>query len=121
MKTTFYFDLQYDFSLAEEKAGHCETVFPTLGAVVSLEKSYSEDIMMLLLTITWIYNLVHDVVLIDMTSVDTRKVVTVTIVALGVVVIFTYFNHNIKRKIPSLLTIMTKFGPTSKSWSRAEH
>ena len=24
-------------SLAEEKAGHCETVFPTLGAVVSLE------------------------------------------------------------------------------------
>ena len=36
-------------SLAEEKAGHCETVFPTLGAVVSLEKFYNEDIVMFLL------------------------------------------------------------------------
>ena len=39
-------------------------------------------------------NLVHDVVLIDMTSVDTRKVVTVTIVALGVVII-TQHNFNL--------------------------
>ena len=62
--------------------------------------------MMLLLTIAWIYNLVHDVVLIDVTAVDTCKVVAITVVALGVVVDGRYFNHNIKGQLSFIIKII---------------